>query len=855
MNQNFYNSNSSGFDQTQPSQSLVIHQPPQEMSIQEIEDLKHQYFDEMKRLINLKYRNEIKIDELKGNFNSMSIEINKKEKLLQLEQLANLSTYPSKCLNSFCYDDDNNEDYIIAVTPVLSTKEPDNSLSMGDEHLDTIPATESDEVIKSSVEDLVPIPSEFEGIPDTMCDVHLVNNPTLLEAKDHFEIVINSNDDYSSSDDDYLYNENIDYVNLLIAKIEALKDNPTPSSEFLTKSSSTSHISFLEKTNTFDDSLPELENFCFDFEEISSGSTTTHSDISLSEYDSKGCSPDTGLFREPSATSSRAKLYPNGKVMPGASLRIQKVTQILPGRLQKWRVMLGEYNITYRPWTSVKGQILADFLVEKLDDAPPEASVIKTPQELWVLFTDESSCVDRSGARLILTSLEGTKFTYALRFQFTASNNEAKYEALIASLRIAMQMGVHNVYMSVDSKLVINQVLGTYVTKEENMIKYLEKAKSLISGFANFSISQVPRSKNKKADALSKIASTSFVHLSKQVLVKVLKEKSIQEREMATIVEEEGPTCMTPIIEYLRDETLPYNKKEKRKLRIKARQYELLEGILYRRSFLKPWLSYVGPLPADYVIREIHEGSCSMHAGPRSVVAKAMWSGQVKKFEWDNIVCRFGLPGEIVSDNGKQFSGDLFKYWCEKLSIVQCFASIKHPQSNGLVERANRSMGEGVKARLGEGNKNWLEELPHVLWAHRTMIKSSNDDTSFSLTYGMEAVIPVEIGMPTYRTTVVDVVHNDEELRLNLDLLKERRERAAIRESKAKLKMTKYYNARVKCVTFRPGDFIYRSNDASHAVDGGKLGLKWEGPYKVTKALGDEAYKLRSTNGTVLLRT
>nr|GEY64812.1 hypothetical protein [Tanacetum cinerariifolium] len=179
--------------------------------------------------------------------------------------------------------DDDNVDYTIAITPVLSIEKPDNSLSMGDEHLDTILATKSDEVIKSSVEDLVPISSESEGIPDTMCDVHLVNNPTLLEAKDHFEIVINSNDDYSSSDDDSLYYENIEYVeasphksevvslevekivipedeeikddnlrekllkvNLLIAEIEALKDNPTPSSEFLTKSSSTSPKSILE---------------------------------------------------------------------------------------------------------------------------------------------------------------------------------------------------------------------------------------------------------------------------------------------------------------------------------------------------------------------------------------------------------------------------------------------------------------------------------------------------------------------------------------------------------------------------------------------------------------------------------
>nr|GEV49015.1 hypothetical protein [Tanacetum cinerariifolium] len=215
------------------------------------------------------------------------------------EELVEFINSPSWNRPAVYDDDDDDVDYTIAITPVLSTEEPDNSLSLGDEHLDTIPATESDKVIKSSVKDLVPIPSEFKGIPDTMCDVHLVSNPTPLEAKDHFEIDINSNNDYSSSDDDTLYYENIEYVeasphdskfvslevNLLIAKIEALKDNPTPSSEFLTKSSSISPKSFLEETNTFHNSLPEFENFCFDLEEISSRSTTTHSVISLSEYE------------------------------------------------------------------------------------------------------------------------------------------------------------------------------------------------------------------------------------------------------------------------------------------------------------------------------------------------------------------------------------------------------------------------------------------------------------------------------------------------------------------------------------------------------------------------------------------
>nr|GEZ85379.1 reverse transcriptase domain-containing protein [Tanacetum cinerariifolium] len=87
-------------------------------------------------------------------------------------------------------------------------------------------------------------------------------------------------------------------------------------------------------------------------------------------------------------------------------------------------------------------------------------------------------------------------------------------------------------------------------------------------------------------------------------------------------------------------------------------------------------------------------------------------------------------------------------------------------------------------------------------------------------------IIPTEIKMPTYRTAAVDVVNNDEELRLNLDLLEERRERVAVCEARAKSKMMKYYNARVCGVAFKPGDFVYRSNDASHAIASGKLGPK-----------------------------
>nr|GEU80862.1 zf-CCHC domain-containing protein/UBN2 domain-containing protein [Tanacetum cinerariifolium] len=232
---------------------------------------------------------------------------------------------------TICYNDDDDEDYTIAVTPILSTEEPDNSLSMRDEHLDIIPAIESNELIKFSVENLVPVPSESEGIPDNMCDVPFhYNSPPLDISKDQFEYFSDSNDDFTSIDDDSFSIDNIKYVeaslpdselvslevmeivipkeggidpdilltikddilrekllniNLLIANIEALKDNLTPSFDFMTKSSSTS-LNFLGSTTTRSDiSFPEYEAFYNDHvKEISSGSTTTHSDFSL--YDS-----------------------------------------------------------------------------------------------------------------------------------------------------------------------------------------------------------------------------------------------------------------------------------------------------------------------------------------------------------------------------------------------------------------------------------------------------------------------------------------------------------------------------------------------------------------------------------------
>nr|GFA26798.1 hypothetical protein [Tanacetum cinerariifolium] len=200
-----------------------------------------------------------------------------------------------------CYDDDDDEersdsldDNIIsglppfsAITPnepVLSTEEPGNSLSMGDEHLDTIPATESDEFIKSSVKDLIPIPSESEGIPEHKCDVSFHDNsPPLDVSKDQFEDFSESNEEFSSTDDGSFSFDKIDYVEaspldyelvsseameIVIPKGDMLLFeaflNDDHSFDFKTKSSSTSLNSLLEETNNFNNSLPKFTTFSND---------------------------------------------------------------------------------------------------------------------------------------------------------------------------------------------------------------------------------------------------------------------------------------------------------------------------------------------------------------------------------------------------------------------------------------------------------------------------------------------------------------------------------------------------------------------------------------------------------------
>ncbi|XP_071903475.1 uncharacterized protein [Coffea arabica] len=149
----------------------------------------------------------------------------------------------------------------------------------------------------------------------------------------------------------------------------------------------------------------------------------------------------------------------------------------------------------------------------------------------------------------------------------------------------------------------------------------------------------------------------------------------------------------------------------------------------------------------------------------------------------------------------------------------------------------------------------WLEELPTILWAYRTTPRTATQETPFVLTYGAEAVIPAEIGVPSGRVQNFIARDNEEELRLNLDLLEARREEAAIRMAKYKRQIARHYNARVRPLSFKPGDLVLRKNSVSRLQGIGKLDPNWEGPYVVKEADRAGYCKLAHLGGEEVPRT
>uniref|UniRef100_A0A2N9EQY4 RNA-directed DNA polymerase n=1 Tax=Fagus sylvatica TaxID=28930 RepID=A0A2N9EQY4_FAGSY len=541
------------------------------------------------------------------------------------------------------------------------------------------------------------------------------------------------------------------------------------------------------------------------------------------------------------------------------------------GHISKWGAHLGAYDVRYRPRTSIKGQVLADFVAEfapehselpTIEEHPRSAEQIKE-KNWWTLYVDGTENSRGSGLGIVLMSPGGEMVEQAVRLGFGASNNEAEYEALLHGLKAAKRLGASFLNIRCDSQLIVNQLTGEYMAKDERMMAYRDLAKDLLKTFYEFNIERVGREHNGHADSLAGLASSVAPDFRRTITVEVQDSPSIMKSSPAIICQiETGPSWMDPILNYLTKDMLPADQKEAAKIRRDVTRYWVSrEGKLYKKSYTGPYLLCVHPDLVPDLLYEIHEGVCGDHMGGRSLAHRAIGQGywwpymqkdaaqyvrrckkcqlfapaihkpasqlnpisspwpfaqwgldlvgplpratgnrqwlivatdyftkwveaeplaritdsESRKFIWKNIITRFGIPRCLISDNGTQFDSGPFK-------------------------------------KLEEAKGRWVEELPTILWTFRTTPRSSTGETPFSLTYGVEAVIPLEVGLPTLRSEEYDQENNELMLARDMDLAQERKDLAMIRLASYQGDLKKKYGKNVSARSLAPGDMVLQKS-------------------------------------------
>ena len=304
------------------------------------------------------------------------------------------------------------------------------------------------------------------------------------------------------------------------------------------------------------------------------------------------------------------------------------------GRLMKWAIELSEFDIRCKPKTAIKGQILADFVMEFTSAEPAEKAQTETDPPIWKLSVDGASNAQGSGASLILTSPEGIDIEYALRFGFHTSNNEAEYEAVIAGLNLAHSLEVDQLEVYSDSQLVVRQIEDTYEAKSGRMILYLRKVRDLLKKLVLVQVKHVPRAENSRAGALAKLANASQEDLSRSTLVQYLAEPSIDLCDVVVTPVESVPSWMNPIWDYIIDGSQPDDPKEVAKIRARFARFTNHKGSLYKQGFFTPFLKCIVGKDTEYVLREVHEGICGNHIGARALAKKVLRQG----YYWPTIL-------------------------------------------------------------------------------------------------------------------------------------------------------------------------------------------------------------------------
>ncbi|XP_075645277.1 uncharacterized protein LOC142616282 [Castanea sativa] len=418
------------------------------------------------------------------------------------------------------------------------------------------------------------------------------------------------------------------------------------------------------------------------------------------------------------------------------------------------------------------------------------------------------------GIGVILQSPEGDKLEYAARLQYHTTNNETEYKALLKGLELAKSLGAESVVVKGDFQL-----------------------------------------ENVEADALAKVASAGGVM---DECDKVQYMLSIDLLEIHQIGG--GENWMTPVVVYLKDGRLLEDKDEARKLRVRAAKYVLIDEVLYKRGFSQPYLRCLASDESNYLLREIHEKACKNHSGARSLVHKVVRAG----YYWPTIQANAKAYVKVC-DQCQRFS-NIPKQPLEYLTpmmapwpFAQWELDILGPFHLGTRQIKYLVVGIDYFIKWVEAEplaKITKQNVKNFVWKNivcRMTVKTPIGETLFKLAYGSEAVIPAEVHIANHRVMKYQEKENEEQLRLDLDLIDELRIDAEQRTARYKNLMTRQYDAMVKPKHFNIGDLVLtRVSLATKNPAHGKLGPNWEGPYRVIYCKRQGSYYLEALDGRKL---
>ncbi|XP_034674313.1 uncharacterized protein LOC117905510, partial [Vitis riparia] len=531
----------------------------------------------------------------------------------------------------------------------------------------------------------------------------------------------------------------------------------------------------------------------------------------------------------------------------------------LVGRLMRWLVLLTEFDIHYVTQKSIKGSIVADHLASlpvsdgrAIDDGFPDEDVaVVTSLSGWRMYFDGAANHSGYGIGVLLISPHGDHIPRSVRLAFSdrhpATNNIVEYEACILGLETALELGIRQMEVFGDSNLVLRQIQGEWI--DDGLPWYHDIYHFLRLGVYPKAATAKDRRALRQLAARFVICGETLYRRSPDGMLLLCLDRASADRVMREV---HAGVCGPHMGGHMLARKIMrtgyfWLTMETDCCQFVQRCLECqIHGDLIHvppselHALTSPWPFSIWGID---IIGKISPKSSSGHEfilvaidyftkWVEAASYARLTSSGVASFIRSHIICRYGVPHELISDRGVHFRAEVDTL-VQRYSIRHHRSSAYRPQTNGAVEAANKNI-KRILRRMIETSRDWSEKLPFALWAYRTSFRTSTGATPYSLVYGMEAVLPVEIEMGSLRVALEQQIPETDWAQARFDqlnLLDERRLRAADHVRAYQRKMARAFKKRVKPRPLHVGDLVLKVIRGLIRDPRGKFRPNWSGPY------------------------